>query len=104
MLITKFSVTVIGADVNDPRLSDLCQFLQQMVIRLQAENTDMPVCANEESVDELLDIMEGHVVTKLKLIFAWQDVVSQCVETGELSLLIQLVGYDHAPIFGYSLQ
>ena len=104
MLITQFSATVIGADINDPRLSDLCQFLQQLIRNLQADDTDMPVYANQESVDELLDILEGQVLTKFKLVFAWQDVVAQCVETGELSLLIQLIGYDHAPIFGYTLQ
>lgn len=93
-----------GADINDPRLADLCQFLQALVARLQAADTDMPVYATQDSVDELLDTLESQVVTKFKLVFAWQGVISVCEEDQTLAMLIELVGYDYADIFGYSLQ
>lgn len=93
-----------GADINDPRLADLCQFLQALVFRLQAVDTDMPVYATQESVDELLDTLESQVVTKFKLVFAWNGIIAVCEETETLSMLIELVGYDYADIFGYSLQ
>lgn len=104
MRITEFSASVHGADINDPRLADLCTFLQALVFRLQAVDTDMPVYATQESVDELLDILEAQVVTKFKLVFAWDGVIAVCEETETLSMLIRMIGYDHANIFGYTLQ
>jgi hypothetical protein len=102
--ITMFSANVHGADVNDPRLADLCHFLQSLVIRLNAPDTDMPIYATQESVNELLDIVEARVVTELKLVFAWNGIIAVCEETETLSMLLQLLPYEFADIFGYSLQ
>lgn len=104
MRISLFSADVHGASVEDPRLSDLCQFLQALVHKLNDENSDMQVFATQESVDELLDILETQVLTKFKLVFAWNGIVAVCEETETLSMLIQLMNYEHADIFGYNLQ
>lgn len=104
MRISIFSANVHGADVNDPRLSDLCQFLQKLVIQLNAADSELQVYGNKESVDELLDIMEARVVTEFRLVFGWHADLEICEETETLRLTIQLLPYEFADIFGYSLQ
>ena len=102
--IQSLSLDVMGVDATDPRLEQFQLFLGQCIEQVQGDDPALEVWASNDSLNELIDTLECTTLTSWGLVFNWSAQLYVNAQDGTVGLHLELLPYEFAPIYGYTLQ